>query len=307
MPALLTDPTQFQNSLLGHQLAAYLPDGEDITYLDRAIFEASSWVQRYCGRKLAAPPATTVGGTAPTAPGSLSIPVASVANIDQLDVAVFTGTAETIEIAGADVTGQGGAPYPYPGTLTLTTPTATSHSPGDPIQIYRQERYEIRGRKTGAGTDDGLPFSQEGQVAQMHAPKFGFGVSSRLIFLREYPVLSLFAAFETLPWSNAETTVSLQAIYLAKEEGWYRLPVGFYNPQATMWRTQYAAGFCAGPDDHRDAVHHVVAAKLAQSDNPLGATSIRSGDQSFTNPTQAYMDRAIKILEAGNYVRKGMV
>ena len=60
MPSALSSVAEFQASLLGSQLApAALQAAPDA--LDRALFEASDDVLRFCKRKLLTPPATTVG------------------------------------------------------------------------------------------------------------------------------------------------------------------------------------------------------------------------------------------------------
>jgi len=303
MPTCYTSLTAFQNSAIGYDLASYSAS-KPAGAIDRAIFESSAVVSRHCGRELLASPTTTVGGSGATSVGSLTILLGAAVNIHQMDVLVFPHTGEVVEVAGCSINDP--ATTPYPGVAQLVTPTANIYNPGDAVQVYRQERYTVRGRRTGGAGDSIVAQSQSGQMAQMHAPKGGAG-SSRLIFLRQYPVLALFACYESLPWSNTETAVDLSSSYLNREEGWYRLPVGFFNPVATIWRTQYRAGYGVIPDDVQDAVHNLVAERLVRGQNPIGATAFRQDVQSFTNPGLQYRQRAYEILEAGCYVRQGML
>ncbi|MGH2449251.1 MAG: hypothetical protein ACRDFS_11710 [Chloroflexota bacterium] len=299
MPALLSTVAEFQQSSLGAALKPYYPTATGA--LDLELFRASAEVDRITDRRLAVPPLSQISTTASA--GDMQLNLEDVTNISQGDVLFLVNSGQTVQVRGAELTlpaePNGNA---YAGTVHLAEPIEVDLATGSPVQVYRQTFYEIRGKATNE-IDDAVPMSQEGQLARMHAPFLRRGASGRTIFLESYPVIELHAAFESLPWSNTETTVDLTASYLLPEQGWYRLPVGFYNPMATIWRTQYLAGFSTIPYDLRDAVHNLLAERLMRGQNPLGASSIRSGDQAYTNPGLIYRQRALEILTQGKYIR----
>src|SRR5579872_503898 len=288
MPSALSSVAEFQASLLGSQLApAALQPAPDA--LDRALFEASDDVLRFCKRKLLTPPATTVGTGGATS-GQTSFPVAAAVNILPLDVVVFP-SGETIRVTSADVTLP--AVKPYPGTVYLDTPLGNNYSVGTAVTVYRQHQYRVSGKTTDP-MDQQVGMSQQAQIALAHAPTMGLSTFARRVYLEEYPLLSIHKAFYVLPWtgSPSEIQADLSNIEIL-EAGWFRLPIGFpsFTP-GSIWRVQYTAGYSVAPYDVRDAVHLYMAAKLVRMFNLMGASAWRVGDTQQTNPGSLWITEA---------------
>jgi hypothetical protein len=280
MPAVYSSVQTWLQTAEASAYAAFIGNLADGT-LDRYLLSASAHADQVTRRKLGAPP-SGVAVKANVSAGANNVSIANVAGIYQTDVCVFARTGEAQEIISADVTSFDPSyvgEYPqYTGQLVFAGTLSSSYTTSDTVTIYRQDRYQVKG-KPDQPIDSTPGMSQRGELAQMHAPK-GFGVgSARRIFLNEYPITSVYKAFESLPWSNTETTADLSAAYIDGPAGWLRLPVGYFNPQSTYWRVQYAAGFPVLPRDIRDAVHLHMSYTVSRVMNPMGANEIKSDGQ----------------------------
>jgi hypothetical protein len=272
MPGILSSVTAFENTPLGASIAAFtanLSNG-----LDALLIEASADVEGECNRKLQAGQPTTVASTATQ--GANSFVVANCAGIYDEDVVAFPSSAEVQQVIGCDPDTSSGPPYK--GTVYINGTLTVGYEADTVVQVYRQCKSEIRGHQTSP-MNQSAGLSPAGQLAEAHAPSGLTAGNARRVPLAEKPSWSLFAAYQTLPWTGAdETLVELQGVYL-KQSGLFELPIGFYNPVGSKWRVQYTAGYIAMPQDIIDACHLYLADKVTRAMNPMGALNVKNADE----------------------------
>lgn len=271
MPALIGSVGGFTTSRLGQTLAAMIPAVP--SSLDELLMAASDDALRYLDRKILMPPVTTL--TADIASGVLQVPVAAATNIFPEDAAIFPSTGEVVEIIDAalvEAPDTGGA---YVGTLQIVNPTANAYVSGATVQIYRQDRYRTPATDMPTG-------SSGGWYTRGSSGHYSDVVGSRFVSVRlsEWPVWSLKAVFQTLPTLPlSETTFDMANLALERSERGYFIGAGESNPEGTIWRSIYTAGYAQAPKLIVEATYNLLADMLASAYNPIGAFEVRSADQ----------------------------
>lgn len=310
MPALIGSVDDFQSSRIGQTMAPYFPSLPEA--LDHALLEASDDVLRYLDRKLLLPPTTALTDDLDT--GVLQLPVLDAVNIFPEDVAVFPSTGEVAEIMDVSLSietlpaGQSN----YPGNLQLLTATVNPYSAGAVVQIYRQDRYRTADNSNASGMRylGGAEGTGSGTYATVVG---GRHVSVRLY---EYPLWDLYAVFQTLPFvPTTEEPFDIANLALQRSERGYILGAGWDNPEGTIWRTLYRAGYAQSPMAVVQATYNLVAAELAKVMNPAGGMDFRSADVmvSLTRRSQVagepmprsyFIEDAYRLLDGSNLRRR---
>lgn len=284
MPRMYVTPLDFVTDPLGSALlpqqgqvsatdGAFVPNG----VVERLLWRASARVDKYCKRRLGAPGTTTLGAN--LSPGATAIPLTSCIGFDGTpDTVITLGTgsaSETLRCEGlVAVTPRD----PFPATVNLLSGTATqfAHNQGEPIaESYYEQRRLVGGETTSV--DMYYDFTQQGQIAQMHAPQQA-GENVRKVFLSGYPILSITDVSVVYPWANvADHIGSTSDLSVMNAEGWYQFPIGYFVPPGSFVQTTYRGGWSYLPDDVQQAVIWEAASILALSYNPYGVHSDKSG------------------------------
>ncbi|HLG72141.1 MAG TPA: hypothetical protein VFE42_20675 [Chloroflexota bacterium] len=277
-------PADFLESLVG---AALNQPAISPGLLAKQLCRASARVDRYCLRKFGLPGSTTVRTAA--AAGSATLELTSILNIDGdagmvLVINAGGATQEQVQIAGyapPDFTTPG-----YPATVSLVPGTTTrfAHNAGEPVQAYYYEQYNAWGGATSK-MDQYFDFTQQGQIAEAHAPRLGIGENVRTVFLKNMPIVQIYGVAIVYPWANVQDIGVPGDLRISTAEGWYNFPIGWFDPQDSLVITTYLAGFQTVPDDVQDAVIYETAAAFGFGSNPLGLISARRGDGSATFAT----------------------
>jgi hypothetical protein len=271
--------------------------------------EACADVETYCNRKFQLPASTQVKDAASA--GATSFTVKDCNGIYESDVAVFS-TGEVVEVTG--VAPNYTLSTTYSATVYLATALSNAYSANATVTFYRQCTLGVRGHATEPGDQANFAVSPEGQIAVAHAGGALMRGNSRILFVEEYPLYSVFAAYQALPWGSTENPIDLSGS-LINRHGTIRLALGRLNPTGSQWRIQYTAGMAVAPQDIRDAAYLYLADKLTRPMNPMGAVEIRNADEMVRATRQAalpgekppaslYVEQAERKLE--RYRRKGI-
>lgn len=294
MPSVYSSIEDFQASAVGTELQP-LWTNLGVDALSRMLSEASDYADSFTKRKLGTGPSTTLSAVASN---TNVIKVTNGANVHERDVAVF-GDGSVVEVYGAELTFSVSGP-PYVGTITLAS--NVTQSLGQTVTFYRQCQYRIRGKSTDP-LDQNIAMSQQGQVALAHAPALGLSTFSRYLFVEEYPLWSVQAAYYTLPWTGQPSEIKADmSNTTVMRAGYVRLPIGFPNFQGSIWRIQYNGGYVVLPHDLRQAVHFLLAAQITASQNAFGGTAYRIDDIQVTSPGGDFCAKGQQLLS--RYCRK---
>ncbi len=308
---LYLSPTELTLHPVGVALSGPLADlqAAGSGAVDLLLMKASQRVDGFCKKRIGAPPTTTIGGSSVLPPGTTQLPVASTQGFDtKEEQAVYIGTGGTQELIPVLAVAMTANTAPYIGTLTLAHGTANTHNVGETVQgVY----YEV----ATAGSAGWEPYTtailtQAAQIAQAHAPLIGQsgGILTRRVFLKHYPVITLFQVEHAYPFSDTYGSVPTQGILIDAQSGFYRLSLGSVVIPRGFLRTTYSAGYQVLPDDIKDATAYYLADELQIFYNLPGAVSNQQGKQRRqflqTGMTKSlWAQKAEDILTEGNYVR----
>lgn len=276
MPRLYLNPNQL---LLYPEALAFQFQIQQLSLLsgalDQLLARASRRVDKIARKRIQAPPTTTVGTGGITA-GSTTLPVTSTLGFDNdQEQAVVIGppggAQEMIPLLPGGVQVSVWAP-PYPGNLVLAQPAAYTHNAGDMVQGCYQEISTVG----SSGSNDPLEqawvqFDQGAQVAAAHAPYYGTGMLTRVIFLKRYPITSVLKIEHMLPFDSQYGTLDISRIGVQVAAGYVRLALGSFVLPEGLMRITYTAGFTYVPDEIADATakyaaHELLLAKIQGAD-----------------------------------------
>jgi hypothetical protein len=286
MPRLYVTTTELAESPLGSSplIAQYLATAGPGS-VDKMLARASQRVDTYCRKRIQAPGASTLSANALA--GALSISVASTLTLDnEAEQAVQIGTGgtqEIVPIAPGGITVTSWA-TPYPGTIALAQPLVYSHNSGDACQYLYQE-VSITSH---ASSEDPFSeaFTQEAQLAQIHAPVLAKGIDlTRIIFLKHYPVASTTSILRMEYTYSYDTTyyqIIPIAVAVTPASGFTRFRVGTVILPNANFRTTYIGGYGVVPDDVKLACEDYVRDEVSKYFNPLGLLSQHLGKRSST-------------------------
>lgn len=281
--------------------------------LDRLLATASRRVDMRCRKRLLAPPTTTVG-TGGIASGSTSLPVTSTLGFDgDKEQAVIIGTGGTQETVpllpgGVQVSAWSGV---YPGTLQLAQPVAFTHNAGEAVQGCYQEVSTVGSSgSSDVYSESLLELNQAAQLARAHAPQFDTSGLTRVIFVKQYPVVKLFKLEHMLPIDTSYETLDASQVGIHPSAGYLRLPIGSFVLPEGLFRSTYTAGYQVVPDEIAYVTTLYAADELQKMVN-MGASEMSQGklrgkyrDGSKPGSGSNYVQDAEKMLCDGGYVRR---
>src|SRR5262249_37719516 len=139
---------------------------------------------------------------------------------------------------------------PYPGTVTLAQPTTFGHSAGETVQALYQEVSTVGSSGSSDTYSDSLiALNQAAQLAQAHAPQFNVVSLVRVIFLKQYPILSLNRLEHMLPIDTTYQVLDSTNVGIHNSAGYLRMPLGTFILPEGLFRTTYSAGYTNVPDE----------------------------------------------------------
>lgn len=281
--------------------------------LDKLVARASRRVDGYARKRIGSIPATTIATGGGIAAGATSVNLTSTVGLDNgqelaLTLGVGLATQETIPLApgGVNVTSWA---TPYPGTITLLQPTANAHSAGETVQGCYQEVSTVGSSSSSDTYSDSLiSLNQAAQLAQAHAPQFATVGLTRVIFLKQYPILSLLKIEHMLPIDTTYETLDSTNVGIHPSAGYLRLPLGTFVLPEGLFRTTYTAGFASVPDDIAEATSLYAADELQNIVNQ-GAYEMQQGKRRGRwgdpkNTKSRFVQQAEEIINNGSYRRQ---
>jgi hypothetical protein len=255
---------------------AALPPGS----IDQLIARASARCDNFTKRRLGASGSTTL--LASVMAGSTTISVTSTLGWDDRDEqAVLIGTGadqELIPLApgGIALTSM---ISPYPGTMTLAQPLANAHTIGEPVVGYFQELSTL----SHASNEDPFQeaYTQEAQLAQMHAPALAQGMDlTRLIFMKAYPLQSIYSVYYTYSYDTIYYQLPTSAIVTMNPYGWLRVRLGTVLTPGGNVKVTYQGGYATIPDEIKRAVLSYIKDEAKDLIDPWGTVNQTLGKQS---------------------------
>ncbi len=245
--------------------------------IDKQLFMASQRCDSYCKKRIQAPPTTTVGGTFQVQIGTSAFPLASTIGIDnqpeQLAIIGTGGTQETISFNGVNVTTY---TSPYPGTLNLDTPTAFVHNVGEPVTIVYREVMEAGSVSSNDPYSEAL-LTQASQIALAHAPHINLRNLTRVVWLKNSPIIGISAIEHSYSFNNAFNTIQTSIESINQVDGWYQFNTGTIVMPGGLMRTTYTGGLRLIPEDVKQATICYFADLMQQATNPGNAISVQRG------------------------------
>jgi hypothetical protein len=265
MPRLYMTPDEVKETPLGIGLSSSIANLTTEAF-SKALARASASCDSECRRRLQAPGSTTLAQSC--SPGATQISVSSTLTLDALDEqAVQIGT-ETILIkpGGVTVTNWAGL---YPGTINLASATQFSHSSGDPVVFLYKETTEAGGSSSSDPYAEAM-LTQEAEIAYAHMPSMSRGGLTRVVFLRNYPIINISAIEHAFSFSSQFSSVDTSIEIPVPHGGWYRFEPGSVILREGIMRTTYTGGFQTVPEDVKEACSLFFAVQMRMQVNPYG-------------------------------------
>jgi len=309
MPRLYLTSAEVKESVLGYSMAGPI-NALSAAALDKLLFRASERVDSFCKRRLQTIGSTTISGSSTIVAGSTSLPVVSTLTFDNKDEQAVTigsgGTQETILIQSGGVTVTNPS-FPYSGTLTLDTPTQFNHAVSEAVVGIYKEVTEAGGVSSGDSFSNSL-MTQQAQIAQAHHPHINFNNLTRVVWLRNSPIISISGIEHAYSFLNSYQSLPGNVTAQNSHDGWYRFNTGLVITPEGFLRTTYLGGYLTVPDDVKQATMYYAADLLQQFINPGGAIETRQGKVSFKYSSgqrakSPNVESAEGILKDGKYRR----
>jgi hypothetical protein len=309
MPRLYLTSAELKESVLGFSMAG--PIGAlTAAALDKLLFRASERVDGFCKRRIQTIGSTTISGASTITAGSTSLPVVSTLTFDNKDEQAVTigtgGSQETVLIqsGGVSITAY---TSPYPGTLTLDTPTQFNHAVGEAVVGIYKEVTEAGGVSSGDSFSESI-LTQQAQIAQAHQPAINLRNLTRVVWLRNSPIISISGIEHAYSFLNSYQAVTGNIMIPNAHDGWYRFSSGIVITPEGLMRTTYLGGYLVAPDDVKQATMYYAADLLQQFINPGMAIETRQGKVAFkyatgNRPKSPNVEAAEGILKDGKYRR----
>jgi hypothetical protein len=165
---------------------------------------------------------------------------------------------------------------PYPGTVNLASATQFSHNSGDPVTFLYKETTEAGGSSSSDPYAEAM-FTQEAEIAYAHMPSMSQGGLTRVVFLRNYPIINISAIEHAFSFSSQFSSVDTSVEIPAPHDGWYRFQPGSVILREGLMRTTYTGGFQSVPDDIKEATSLFFAIQMRMLANPYGASEVQMG------------------------------
>ncbi len=276
MPRLYLTPSELNETPLGVGLASSISN-LSANVVDKLLARASQRCDKECKRRLQAPGSTTLSQNA--SPGATQIAVSSTLTLDQMDEqAVQIGNPsnqETVLVQPGGVTVTNWA-SPYPGTINLASGLVNAHSSTEPVVFLYKETTEAGG-VSNSDTYVQAIISQEAEIAYAHMPPVMQGSLTRVVFLRNYPIININQIEHAFSFSSDFNTVSTTIEVPVPHAGWYRFQPASVIMREGLMRTTYTAGFQSIPEDIKEATSLFFAVAMRLMVNPYGAIELHLG------------------------------
>lgn len=314
MPRLYISTTDFANTLEALTFPAQMVRINAISgALDMLLSRASRRVDGFAKKRILAPGQTTIAVGGGISAGATSINVTSTLNFDNgQEQAILInpggGTAEILPVLPGGVQVSNWA-SPYPGTLSLGAPTQYSHNAGEVIQgLYQEVSTVGSSGSSDVYSESLLALNQAAQLARAHAPQFDTSGLTRVIFLKQYPIIQLYRLEHMLPIDTSYEVLDQNQVGIQPSAGYLRLPIGSFVLPEGLIRSTYTAGFQYASEEIQQATA-LYAADLLQNMVTMGAAQSQQGKLRLVagQPTQyksRYVQAAEEILSQANLVRK---
>lgn len=281
--------------------------------IDQLLARASGRVDGFCRKRVFSPGTTTIATGGGVSAGATSISVASTLNFDNgQEQAVLLnpggGTAEILALAPAPVQVTSWA-SPYPGTVALASPTQYAHSAGETVQgLYQEVSTVGSSGSSDVYSESLLELNQAAQLARAHAPRFDTSGLTRVIFLKQYPIVRLYRLEHMLPIDTSYEVLDASQVGIQPSAGYLRLPIGSFVLPEGLMRTTYTAGFQSASEEVQQATA-LYAADILQNMVTMGAAQSQQGKLRLVagQPTQyksRYVQAAEEILCQAGLVRR---
>jgi hypothetical protein len=221
-------------------------------------------------------------------------------NLDEQAVQIGTGSSqETVLIKPGGVTVTNWA-SPYPGTIDLASALANTHSSAEPVTFLYKETTQA------GGTSNSDPYvqailTQEAEIAYAHMPPLMQGSLTRVVFLRNYPIINIVSLEHAFSFTNQFSAVNTNIEIPVPHEGWYRFNPASVIMREGLMRTTYTGGFETVPDDIKEATSLFFATQMRLQVNPYGAIQIQMGKR---NQRWALKGDDILVEEARDILKK---
>lgn len=275
MPRLYLTPSELNETPLGIALSSSI-SVLSANVIDKLLARASQRCDSECKRRLQAPGSTTLSQGASA--GATQISVASTLTLDNLDewaVQIGTSNQETILVQSGGVTVTSWA-SPYPGTINLASTLANTHSSNEPVIFLYKETTQAGGISNSDPYVQAI-LSQEAEIAYAHMPPLMMGSLTRVVFLRNYPIININQIEHAFSFTNQFSAVNTNIEVPVPHEGWYRFNPASVIMREGLMRTTYTGGFQAIPDDVKEATSLFFAAQMRLQVNPYGAIAVQMG------------------------------
>lgn len=314
MPRLYISTTDFANTLEALTFPAQMARINAISgALDMLLSRASRRVDGFCKKRILVPGQTAIAVGGGISAGATSVNVTSTLNFDNgQEQAILInpngGTAEIVPLVPAPVQVSAWA-SPYPGSLKLGAPTQYAHNAGETVLgLYQEVSTVGSSGSSDVYSESLLALNQAAQLARAHAPQFDTSGLTRIIFLKQYPIIQLYRIEHMLPIDTVYSSLDQSQVGIQPSAGYLRLPIGSFVLPEGLFRSTYTAGFANPPDEVAQATA-LYAADLLQNMVTMGAAQSQQGKLRLVagQPTQyksRYVQAAEEILSQANVVRK---
>lgn len=315
MPRLYLSTTDFANTLEALTFSAQMVRLNALSgAVDRMLAQATRRVDLFCKKRVVGMPTTTIAVGGGIIAGATAVNVTSTLGFDNgQETALYFNpggaNAEIVPVLPGGIVITTPLASPYPGSIQLAQGTLYAHSAGETIQgLYQEVSTVGSSGSSDVYSESLLQLNQAAQLARAHAPQFDTSGLTRVIFLKQYPIVKLFKLEHALPIDSVYSTLDQSQVLLHPSAGYLRLPLGSFVLPEGLMRTTYTAGF-ANPSDEVQQATALYAADILQNMITMGAAQSQQGKLRLVagQPTQyksRYAQSAEEILTNANLVRK---
>lgn len=315
MPRLYLSTTDFQTTAEALTFPAQIIRLQAVSgALDRMLAQATRRVDGFCRKRVVGPPTTTIATGGGISAGATSVNVTSTLGFDNgQETAIFFNpngaNAEIVPVLAGGIVVTTPLASPYPGSIQLAIPTQYAHSAGETVQgLYQEVSTVGSSGSSDVYSESLLELNQAAQLARAHAPQFDTSGLTRVIFVKQYPIVKLFKLEHALPIDSVYSTLDQSQVLAQPSAGYLRLPLGSFVLPEGLIRTTYTAGF-ANPSDEAQQATALYMADALQNMVTMGASQSQQGKLRMvvgqsTQYKSKYVQDAEEILKSANLVRR---
>ncbi|HET8911891.1 MAG TPA: hypothetical protein VFN23_10530 [Ktedonobacteraceae bacterium] len=314
MPRLYLSTTDFLATTEALTFPAQMARLQNVAgALDMLLARASRRVDGFCKKRIGQPGQTTIVVGGGISAGATLISLTSTLGFDNgQEQAILLnpggGTQEIVLLVPAPVQVSNWS-SPYPGSLKLAQGTLYPHSAGEVVQgLYQEVSTVGSSGSSDIYSESLLELNQAAQLARAHAPQFDTSGLTRVIFLKQYPIIALYRIEHMLPIDTTYETLDQSQVGIQPSAGYLRLPIGSFVLPEGLFRSTYTAGFQYASEEVQQATA-LYAADLLQNMLTFGAAQSQQGKLRLvagqtTQYKSRYVQAAEEILSQANLVRR---